>query len=209
MSSTSVNDDLRMLRELAEEGRKLPLQGGAYLAWWGAVTSIGWALHYLLVTGQIDGAPSTLGWMWAGVWVFGYAGHLLLPRFVAAEAQTAGTAANHLQAAIWRYAGAVLVTFFLALALQSVLQGEASPQFQYSLSLVYAVYAIALATTGAISGNTVLQRAGLAAIAALAVLTLFSSSAAVWLAASAAVLLTMFIPGVLLMRQARSWRAQA
>ncbi len=201
MSTDSATHDLEYLRELAESGRNAPLLGGRFLAWWGGLLTVAYLGHFLLVTGSLGLPSSAFAWLWIAFAVMGYAGHFVLLKNFSEEKPGVGAVGNQVQRIVWVTAGIALFAFFASLAIKSVVIGQAAPGFAYSLPLVFTAYGIALTTTGYLGQSTVLRRAGGAALILVAVSTLLVGSGFDWLLASIGAALTVFLPGVLLMRK--------
>ncbi|MHA7814923.1 MAG: hypothetical protein ACX93N_00470 [Pseudohaliea sp.] len=204
MNGTHHAVDLERLRAIAEEGRRAPLLGGRYLAWWGGLLALAYLLHYSFLTGLLPGGGGALGWLWVAFAIVGLADQQLLARGEAADRPGRGTVGNRVELSSWQFAGAVLAVYFLALAGHSVVTGAVNPQFGTSVPLVFAVYAVALGTTGVLGRSRLLVRAGGAAIAGVALAAWYALSPALWLIAAGASLLTALLPGLLLLRAERA-----
>jgi len=201
MTQTTLGDDLAYVRDMAEAGRTAPLLGGRFLAWWGALASLAYAGHYAIATGTVDFGPAAYGWLWAGFGIIGTAGYLWLVKTMSGAKPGAASAGNKAEASVWMAGGMVLFAYFITLTVKSFATGQADIGFLYSLPVVFAVYAVALLTSGAMGKNPTLRNAGFAAIAMVAISTWFTGTNHVWLIASIGVFLTVFVPGVVLMRQ--------
>ncbi len=207
MNGTHHAVDLERLRAIAEEGRRAPLLGGRYLAWWGGLLALAYLLHYGFLTGLLPGGPPALGWLWLAFAAVGLAGQQLLVRGDTADRPGRGAVGNRVEMSSWQFAGAVLAVYFLALAGHSLATGAVNPQFETSVPLVFAVYAVALGTSGVLGHSRLLVRAGGAAIASVALAAWYALTPALWLIAAAASLLTALLPGLLLLRAERAANA--
>ena len=201
MTQTTLGDDLAYVRDMAEAGRTAPLLGGRFLAWWGALASLAYAGQYAIATGLVDFGSTAYGWLWAGFGIIGTAGYLWLVKTMSSAKPGAASAGNRAEANVWMAGGLVLFIYFITLAVKSFATGQADIGFLYSLPLVFAVYAVALLTSGAMGKNPTLRNAGFAAMALVAISSWFTGTNNVWLIASIGVFLTVFVPGIILMRQ--------
>jgi len=204
MNGTHHAVDLERLRAIAEEGRRAPLLGGRYLAWWGGLLALAYLAHFGFLTGMLPGGPAALGWLWLAFALVALAGQQVLARGEAAEQPGRGTVGNRAELSSWQFAGAVLAVYFLALAGHSLVTGAVNPQFETSVPLVFAVYAVALGTTGVLGRSRLLVRAGGGAIASVALAAWHAPSPTLWLIAAGASLLTALLPGLLLLREERA-----
>lgn len=198
--TATLSEDLTYVRDLAEAGQTAPLLGGRFLMMWGLLASLGYAGHYLLVSGTIAGSGIAYVWLWGGFSVIGITGQVLLLRGIR-QKPGASSIGNQVEGTVWCSAGFALFAFFAGLTVKSLVDGSPAQGFQGSFSLVFAAYGIGLLTSGIIGRTTVLRKAGYAALVFVAILTFFTGTVYVWLIASVGALLTVFIPGLVLIRQ--------
>ena len=201
MTQTSLTEDLAYVRDLAEAGQTAPLLGGRFLAWWGGAAALAYAGHYAIASGIVDFGAAAYGWLWLAFGIIGTAGYLVLVKTMSGAKPGAASASNRAEANVWMAGGFALFAFFITLTVKSLVTGQADAGFMTSLPLVFAVYGVGLLTSGAMARNSVLRLAGFAALAMVAIATWFSGTNHVWLIASIGAFLTMFLPGVLLLRQ--------
>ena len=198
---TAIKDDLDYLRDLAEAGARAPLLGGRYLLWWGTLVTLAYLGHYLLAKGAFGLDTSYVGYMWLGFMVLGLGGFFTLLALAPKDKPGRGSAGNRAESVIWMFGGLSIFAFFVGGVFGGVVLGSGtaiSPDA--SLPLVFAVYSLALATTGALADNGVLKVAGWVALGFVAIATALQGRAELYLAASAAAALTVAIPGGLMMR---------
>ena len=201
MTQTTLGDDLAYVRDLAEAGQVAPLLGGRFLAWWGGMATLAYAGHYAIAAGIVDFGPAAYAWLWTAFGIIGTGGYFLLVKTMSGAKPGAASAGNKAEANVWMAGGMVLFAYFITLTVKSFATGQADAGFMNSLPLVFAVYAVGLLTSGAMATNTTLRNAGFVAMAMVAISTWFTGTNHVWLIASIGVFLTVFIPGILLMRQ--------
>ncbi len=201
MEQTNLSDDLAYIRDMAEAGQTAPLLGGRFLAWWGAMVTLAYGGHYAIASGMIDLGAAAYGWLWAGFGIVGMAGYFILLKTMSGTKPGAASAGNRAEANVWLAGGLALFAYFITLTVKSLATGQADAGFMNSLPLVFAIYAVGLLTSGTMARNATLRLAGFTALAMVAISTWFSGTSYVWLIASLGAFLTVFVPGVLLLRQ--------
>ena len=201
MTPTRLSDDLAYIRDLAEAGQNAPLLGGRYLAWWGGLTTLAYIGHYLIATGQFGLSPTAFGIMWSIYAVLGFGGMWLMQSRHDTNQPGASSAGNRVSRMVWSGAGFVLFSYFAGVVAKSFLQGSASVGFVWSVPVVIGVYGLSQLTSGVIAQSRPLIWAGWGAIACVGLSVLVLSSAFLWLLGAAVAALTVFLPGILLMKQ--------
>ncbi len=201
MNDTTLKDDLAYVRDLAEAGQSAPLLGGRFLAWWGGLVTLAYIGHYMIAAEIIGTGPVGFAYLWIAFAAIGVGGYLLLIKSMSGDKPGASSVGNRVEGNVWMIGGFALAANFITLAVKSVVTGEAAAEFSTSVPLVFSVYAIGLFTSGAIAGNQILKNAGYGALAMIALAIWFSGTNQVWAVAAIAAFLTVFIPGVFLLRQ--------
>ncbi len=196
----SMTSDLAYLKDLAEAGQNAPLLGGRFLAWWGGLASVAYVGHYLIAIGFAGLQPAALAYMWSGFMLLGFAGQFLMARAFPASKPGAASLGNKVSSTIWMGGGMVLFSFFAGVVLKSVIAGQASIGFIWSVPIVLAVYGLCQLTAGLLSNTRPLVLAGWGAIIGVGIAAAFTGSNTIWLIGAVTVALTVFLPGLILMR---------
>lgn len=196
----SMTSDLAYLKDLAEAGQNAPLLGGRFLAWWGGLATVGYVGHYLIATGLAGLEPIAFAYMWSGFMVLGLGGQFLMTRTFPASKPGAASLGNKVSQTIWMGGGMVLFSFFAGVVLKSILQGQASIGFIWSVPIVLAVYGLCQLTAGLLSNTRPLVLAGWGAIIGVGIATIFTGANTIWIIGAITVALTVFLPGIILMR---------
>ena len=203
--ASSINDpvkstDLNYLREIAESGQTAPLLGGRFLAWWGGLTTIAYAGHWLIASDTLGVDASAYGWLWSIFLVLGIGGQIVLSRTFPAGKPGANSMGNRAEQVVWQAAGFALFAYFAPLMLKSFISGTGDMGFAWSFAVVFMLYGVALITAGALGESPVLQRAGIASLCLVPLATWFAGTVTSWLLASVGAALCVFLPGVLLLK---------
>ena len=197
--SDLAKSDLEYLRDLADAGAHAPLLGGRFLAWWGAVISVAYGLHYLIASGRIGGGPESVGFMWMIMMGVALAGYFILGALFPRNKPGSYSPGNRADI-VWMAAGLSIFAFFMG-ALPATVLGEMPPEaINYSLPLVFSVYACSLMVTGSLARNRILTTAAWAAIVLVGAMTFMAMKVEVYLVAMAGVFLCVFVPGLLLLK---------
>lgn len=194
----AAKDDLDYLRDLAEEGAQAPLLGGRFLAWWGGVVTLAYLIHFAALQGIAGLGAAHIGFIWFGFIAFALAGYFVLG-WLMPEKPGRGSAANRAEPVLWRTAGLSIFMLFLGL-IGAALVGGNTLHPDASLPLVFAVYAVGLATSGHLSGNRTLSLAGWIALVFVGVTAALFNTPELYLAGAAGAFLTVFVPGLMLLR---------
>lgn len=199
MTNTVSKDDLDFLRDMADAGAHAPLLGGRFLAWWGGVITIAYGLHYLIDSGRMGTGPETIGFMWAGMMVVALAGYFLLGALFPKDKPGSSSPGNRADI-VWMAAGMSIFAFFMG-AIPATASGIMPPEaINYSLPMVFAVYACSLMVTGSLARNRILTIAAWGAIVLVGAMTFMAMQVEVYLVAMAGVFLCVFVPGLLLLK---------
>lgn len=200
MSDSMNSQDLNYLREVAESGRASPLLGGRFLSWWGALTTLAYAGHWLIASDRLSLGGSAYAWMWGVYLTLGLCGQFFLVSTFPTAKPGISSAGNQAERIVWRAAGFALFGFLGTLMVKSLVTGIADRGFAYSFAVVFMVYGVALITTGAIGESQTLRRAGTAALCLVPVAAWFAGTTTSWLLASVGVALCVLLPGLVLLK---------
>ena len=197
---TASTDDLRYIRELAEAGQSAPLLGGRFLAWWGGLATLAYVGHYLIGSGTLGVGFEYIGYMWIAFMVLGLGGQFLMAATLGRSKPGAASTGNRVSSTVWMAAGMVLFAFFAGVVAKSIVQGGASDGFNWSIPLVLGVYGISQLVSGVMANNRALVLAGWTAIASVALAAFMVGKAELYLVAALAACLTVFVPGIAMIR---------
>lgn len=200
MSNQAIHDDLGYVRELAEAGASAPLLGGRFLTFWGALITLAYAGHYGLASGLLGLPDIAYAWLWGGFILLGIFGQFMLVRSIRNK-PGGSSVGNRVEATVWMAGGFALFAYFAALILKSLATGTPAPGFEASLPIVFAIYGTGLITSGLMSNTRTLTLAGYGALAMIILAVWFSGQSTSWAIASLAGFLTVFVPGLLMLRK--------
>ena len=197
-ASASPADDIAYVRRLAEDGARAPLIGGRFMAWWGLALTSAYLAHHFALRGVIGDGRSIFGFIWITFSIVGVAGQLLLARSIAGKAGQ-GSAGNRASKSVW-LAAALAIASMVAGSALAASTGAGPSTFDWVVPVAFAVYACALITTGSLSANRVCQLAGGGAVIMVGLFTALILQPDRYLLAAAGIALTVFLPGILLLR---------
>lgn len=203
-STQSAQDDLRMMRELAEEGRTRPLLGGREFVIFGVAIAVASLLHAALNYGLLPWPPMALAAIWFGTMTLAV---------LVAKATRSGrdrpTTANRVEMEVWRAGGYVIGALALSIFAFSMLaqarEGSSMGFFLFTLlpPVVFGVYAIAMAASSAAARDPSLRGYAIMSVALVVVTTLLAGSATQYLVMAVGAVLVSIIPGIVLLGRER------
>lgn len=198
--NAATESDLQYVRRLSEAGARAPLLGGRYMALWGALVALAYLAQHLAMRGVIpDGDGIIYAVIWTSMGVIGGIAQAALGRSRGTEAG-AGSAGNLASRAAWRGAVLAILAFVLGTVIAVANGDKQYTLFDGSIPLVFAVYSVALGVSGWLAGSPVAKTASIAATVMVALTAALIGSPDIYLAAAIGAFLTVFVPGVLLVR---------
>jgi len=200
MNNKSMVDDLDYLRTLAEAGERAPLLGGRFYLLWGVLITFAYSAHYAIVTGSM-GALNWLGVLWIGVVAIGLAAQFVMIRgLVKSRVPGSGSAGNQTSMHVWQFAGVAMFALFAGL-IGKVSLGFGTPiEFDWSIPVVFALYSMAMGTSGAMAKSKTLTNAAYLAALVFAGAILLVGRPELYLLAAMGMVLTAIVPGLVLLR---------
>ena len=199
INQTSLHEDIAYVRDLAEAGQQAPLLGGRFLAFWGALTTMAYFLHYSIAADLFGWPDIANAWLWGGfIVIFVIAQSLLV--YTIRNKPGGNSAGNRAEATVWMAGGFALFAYFGTLIAKSFATGTPAPGFETSLPLVFAIYGTGLITSGVMANTKALTYAGAGAFAMIAAAIWFEGSTEIWAVASLGMFLTVLLPGLVLIR---------
>lgn len=200
MTDTTLQDDLAYVRDLAEAGERAPLLGGRFLTFWGALTSIGYFLHYSVSSGLFGWPDVAYAWVWGTFMVVGIVGQVMLVRTMRNK-PGGNSVGNRTEATVWMAGGFALFAYFGTVIVKSLTIGSPAPGFEASLPIVFAVYGTGLITSGLMANAKPLTFAGYGALAMIAIAVWFDGTDFTWAVASLGAFLTVLVPGLIMLQR--------
>ena len=196
--ASPADDDIRYVRQLAESGAHAPLLGGRFMVWWGVLLTTAYVAHHLALRGVIGDGKSVFGIIWLSFSLLGILGQLVLVRTMPDKAG-AGSAGNRASISVWLAGGMAIGSMFVGTAV-AAFTGAGPATFDWIVPVAFAVYACALIVTGSLARSGITQAAGAGAILLVGLYTAMILTPDRYLLAAAGVFLTVFLPGLLLLK---------
>lgn len=200
MSREEMLQDLAYARSLAEEGRQAPLLGGAYLMFWGLLNGLAFTGQWILLEGlapRVGGEGFALLWISYGVVAFIGMTLLRLRTRTKPGLTAIGVRAER---TVWMGAAAALVAIVLGSIGRMLLSGDVTAP-NAIFGAAFGLYGAALIATASLADQGWLKTFGLLALAVAFALCLFANENWAYLAAAAGSLVTLALPGVVLLRR--------
>ena len=200
MTREEMLQDLAYARSVAEEGRRAPLLGGAYLMFWGVLNALAFAAHWGISAGVL---PLAGGFSFAALWI-GY-GIVAFIGMTFLRMRTRGkpgltTIGARAERALWAGAAIALMAIVIGSIGRMVMTGDpAAPNT--ILGGAFALYGAALFGTASLSQHTWLRAFGWLSVSVAMTLTLFSHADWPYLVAAVGSLLGLALPGFVLLQR--------
>jgi hypothetical protein len=200
MTREEMLQDLAYARSLAEEGRRAPLLGGAYLMFWGILNALAFTGHWLLFAGMLpilDGASFAILWMSYGV--IAAIGMVLL-RLRTRGKPGLTTIGARAERALWSGAATALLAIVIGSIGRMAMTGdETAPNV--ILGAAFALYGAALFGTASLSQHTWLRGFGWLSVSVAMTTALFAHAHWPYLFAAIGSLLALAVPGLILLKR--------
>jgi len=197
-TAQASGQDIDYLRRLAESGAHAPLLSGRFLIWWGLLLTLAYIGQHLALNGMIGDANKVVGIIWMSFTVVGVTGQFLLARNMHPKSGS-GSAGNRASRVVWVTGACSIVSMVIGSAIAANL-GAGPATFDWTVPVAFAVYASALIVTGSLAKNRIALAAGVAAVLMVGLFAAMILSPDRYLLAAAGVALTVFLPGLLMLR---------
>ena len=195
----SIRDDIAFMKALAEEGRRAPMVGGAFMAWAGAIfgtaSVVAWAIHTRLLALP----QSSQLWVWLGAMVI----YLVVLRVLTTRTRRkpgAGAVSNRAIGVAWSSVGWSIFVIGLALGAAAYRLQEPALMGLFP-AVIMALYGAAWGASAIFSGERWLWGVALGSFAAALAVAWFLADPVVFLIYAAAMFLLAFLPGLILARR--------
>ncbi len=198
LGPSTTADDIRFVKQLAEQGAYAPLLSGRFMVLWGLLLSLAYFGHHCALNGLLGPQKTIFAWIWLPFAIVGALGHVLLARTMPAKAG-AGSAGNRAARAVWLAAACTLVSMVVGSAIAAE-TGAGPATFDWVAPVAFGVYSCALIVTGSLSNNRIVITAGAGAVIMVGLFTGMILSPDRYLVAAGGVVLTVLVPGLFLLR---------
>lgn len=197
-----LRDDVAFMRGLAEQGRNAPLLGGSVLVAAGAVFAPASLAHWAVVSDRWDLPRSGLAVIWvAAVAVFLVA--LFTSKSRMRGQADASSRNNQASGAVWTGVGLASFALWGAFMIASVRTGEFVIMDMFAV-IILALYGAGFSVAGALSGQAWLKAVAGAAMLLAVGLALLVGRPEQYLLYALALVLVALVPGLVMIRQART-----
>ncbi len=200
MTRDDVLQDVAYARALAEEGRRAPLIGGAYLIFFGVLLVAAYLAHWAIWTGALPVAdPTYVGFVWLAFGVIAGLGVAALRR---RTRQMPGSASvsNQVDRHVWQGVSLGILIVVLATVSRSILLDDyAAPNA--IMAVGFCLYGLALYVSARMSDERWLNGFAFLAWIASGLLFFFLNEPVSYLLAASAAAAVLIIPGVMLIQR--------
>lgn len=196
MTRSELLEDIAYVRTLAEEGRAAPLLGGAYLLGWGLLTAVAWVGHYWIAT---QSSPQYLGLWWMGFGVCAITMMAVLNRRLRGKPGMSSIG-NRAERAVFKGVGLAFAAITIGSLLRMmVFQEWTAPNVIAPTAIT--LYGLALVAISRMSGQRMLEGFGGLALLISFAMHVLMHQPYTYLIGAGAILLTVALPGAILLRR--------
>lgn len=205
MTKTEILDDLDYVKTLAEEGKNAPLLGGRLGIWWGVLLLITLFIHYLALkeTGPIP--IEMIGAAWMAFGVIGGIGTIIFRRGIDKK-PGASSVNNRVANALWTGNTFLLFTYAISAGFSAGLGrfdflGSNNFFIMDTMTpIAFGLYGLTSYVLAKISGDKWQLIPGAISLAFVPISLFLLGTPELYLAAMAAIVCTIIIPGVITLR---------
>lgn len=193
MKGAAQQADLEYLKDMAEEGAKMPLLGQPIAFWWGSLSFVMMLIHWATLKGYMPWTIKMIGLGWMAYAAIGITGTIVLQRRIRNH-PGACSLGNRMTESVWNMVMFGIFAYVGGCALAVVFADKPVWLFDTILPVAFVLYALAYGATARFLRNKV---AGIAALVSLgfAVVTLaFVGAPMMYLLTAFGILLTTGIP---------------
>jgi hypothetical protein len=200
MTREDVLQDLAYARSVAEEGRRAPLLGGAYLTFWGVLNALAFTGQWGILQGLLPFAGGlSFFLLWLGYGVVALIGMTLL-RMRTRSKPGLTTIGARAERALWGGAAIALLAVVLgSIGRMAMTSDPAAPNV--ILGGAFALYGAALFGTASLSQHTWLRGFGWLSVSVALTLCLFANANWAYIVAAVGSLLGLTLPGLILLKR--------
>ncbi len=197
----AIGEELRVLKNLAEEGRSAPLLGGGRMILFGAATVLASLYNWAVITGLIALSPYSIALVWFGAMgLAAFAGQWMSRS--EADLPGAHSTGNRVERAVWQVAGPFLALLAAGIFVAALrLSQELGASWPWSLFWVmspmfFGVYAIALSASATAANMVFLRPFVWLSLALTGVTAVLAADPTQLLVQAAGALLVAVVPGI-------------
>jgi hypothetical protein len=196
--------DIARLREIAEEGRRLPLLGGRHMVLWGCLVALAALSHAAIIVRVVAWPAESLALIWFGL--MGVAALISRTKgFNRHKPAQSSDLGNRLERVVWQIGGLVLGLTSIAILAVAYLRLNQTGRsdffilFAMMAPLTFAVYGMALRVSAEAGGIDILKPYAHLSLAFVPVTIMTAGSHWQLVSMAIGVVLVSIIPGKMLM----------
>ncbi len=200
MTKTDIINDIDYVKTLAEEGRNAPLLGGLVGIWWGSLLFITLFMHYLALKGTGPLSIEMIGLAWLIFGIVGSLGSAVLGRGIEKK-PGASSMNNRVASALWLGNTILLFTYGLSAGISAAMGINDFLIMDTMMPIAFGLYGLTAVVMAKISDEKWQLIPGTLAFAFVPISLFLLGKPELYLAAMAAIICTIIIPGVITMRR--------
>jgi len=196
MTKDQILADLDYASTLAKDGAATPLLGGPIGLMWGVLMTAIFFGQWAILSKTIDLPQSSIGYMWIAFAIIGGLGSAILGRRID-EKPGANSVANRVETYVWIMFSGFMVTLFVGVIINMLLQKSGTETFDYLVIAGFAGQGLAYGVIAKLTNLKWIHAAALMSFMSSAMCFSMLGTVNIYLAASLAAFITVIVPSVI------------
>lgn len=199
MTKEQILADLDYASSIAKDGASTPLLGGPIGLMWGVLLTLIFFGQWAILSETLSLPPRYIGFMWMAFAITGGCGSALLGRRID-QKPGANSVANRVEAYVWIMFSGYMVTLFIGVILNMLLQETTSQTFDFLVITGFAGQGLAYGVVAKLTQLKWIHGASFASFTAAAICFSMLGGVNMYLFASVGAAITIIIPSLMTMK---------
>jgi len=200
MTKEQILADLDYASALAKDGANTPLLGGRIGLMWGVLLALVFFGQWAILTKTLDIPPSNIGFLWLAFAIIGSIGSAVMGRKID-QKPGANSVANRIESYVWIMFVGYMVTLFVGVVLNILIQKSGPQTFDYIVIAAFAGQGLAYGVVAKLTNLKWVHAASFASFVASALCFSMLGGFNIYLVASIAALITVVIPSLISLKE--------
>jgi len=200
MTKEQILTDLDYASAIAKDGASTPLLGGRFGLMWGLLLTFVFFGQWAILTKTLDIPPNNIGFLWLTFAIIGSIGSAVMGRKVD-QKPGANSVANRIETYVWIMFSGYMVTLFVGVILNILIQKSGPQIFDYIVIAAFAGQGLAYGVVAKLTNLKWIHTASFASFAASALCFSMLGGFNIYLVASIAALITVVIPSLISLKE--------
>jgi len=200
MTKEQILADLDYASALAKDGASTPLLGGRIGLMWGFLLALVFFGQWAILTKTLNIPPNNIGFLWLAFAIIGSIGSAVMGHKID-QKPGANSVANRIETYVWIMFSGYMVTLFVGVVLNMLIQKSGPQTFDYIVIAAFAGQGLAYGVVAKLTDLKWIHAASFASFAASALCFSMLGGFNIYLVASIAALFTVVIPSLISLKE--------